>query len=265
MFYRKARTYSIKEIEKIKASAHILSLTMGRIFTCVEAGVPTKHIDRIAYETIKKEGGKPAFLNYHGYPATLCISVNNVVVHGIPNSYKLKKGDIVSIDCGVIYEGHYSDMAFTAIVGECDDPNKIMLLKATYQALMAGIQMTRPNNTTGDIGYSIQQVARKYNLGVVVDFCGHGIGSSLHEHPEVPNFGEPGKGTTLKPGMVICIEPMFSLGSGKVRVLPDGWTVVTYDGSLSAHYEHTVWVSEDGPVVLTTFDFIPENFRKFLI
>jgi methionyl aminopeptidase len=191
----------------------------------------------------------PAFLNYRGYPATLCISVNDVIVHGIPDDNPLLEGDIVGIDCGVLYKGYYGDAARTFAVGRVPEEAQ-RLLDVTERALHLAIAQVRPGGRLSDIGHAVQEHAESHGFSVVREFSGHGVGASLHEDPQVPNYGKPGKGPKLKPGMVLAIEPMLTTGGPAVRVLDDGWTVVTADGSLAAHVEHSVAITDDEPLVL---------------
>jgi len=220
----------------------------------VEPGVSTWEIDRIIRQYIEKEGATPNFLGYEGYPGSACISVNDVVIHGIPSKDQiLKKGDIVGIDTGALYEGFNGDNAWTFPCGEIS-PEAQGLLDATREALFKGIEQARPGNRVGDIGHAVQEYVEARGYSVVREFVGHGVGAKLHEDPSVPNFGTAGRGVRLMPGMVIAIEPMINMGGAGVRILPDGWTTVTKDGSLSAHFEHTVAITPNGPVLLTGLD-----------
>ena len=220
----------------------------------VEPGVSTWEIDRIIRQYIEKEGATPNFLGYEGYPGSACISVNDVVIHGIPSKDQiLKKGDIVGIDTGALYEGFNGDNAWTFPCGEIS-PEAQGLLDATREALFKGIEQARPGNRIGDIGHAVQEYVEARGYSVVREFVGHGVGAKLHEDPSVPNFGTAGRGVRLMPGMVIAIEPMINMGGAGVRILPDGWTTVTKDGSLSAHFEHTVAITPNGPVLLTGLD-----------
>ena len=226
----------------------VLELVRG----LVRPGATTLDLEKAADKRMKELGAKPAFKGYHGFPAVLCTSVNNEVVHGIPSAKRvLKEGDIVSVDCGAIIDGYYGDAAITVPVGEKIDPKTDRLLKVTEQSLQAGIAVVKPGATLGDIGAAVQSVVEAEGFSVVRDFVGHGIGSNMHEEPQVPNFGEAGRGMKLRPGMVIAIEPMVNAGGPDVRVLRDGWTAVTDDGSMSAHFEHTVAVTDTGARILT--------------
>jgi methionyl aminopeptidase len=213
-------------------------------------GVTTKELDRVARESIEKAGARPAFLGYRGYPATLCISINEEVVHGIPGSRRLNEGDIVGLDLGCIVDGFYGDAARTVGVGRVSAEAE-RLMRATREALMAGIDVCHPGRRVGDIGHAVQTLAEGYGYSVVKDFVGHGIGTSLHEEPQVPNYGPPGRRERLVPGMCLAIEPMVNVGRAEVEVLADGWTAVTRDGSLSAHFELSLAVTPFGPWILS--------------
>lgn len=217
----------------------------------VEPGVTTAELDEIAEKYIKSQGGVPNFKNYEGYPATACISINNEVIHGIPSkSRKLKAGDIVSIDLGAKFEGYHGDNAATFACGDISSEAS-RLLSVTRESLYKGIAAAQPGYRIGDISYAVQSFVEKNGFSVVREFVGHGIGTHLHEPPEVPNFGVPGHGVRLASGMTLAIEPMVNAGNYGVKVLPDGWTVLTKDGSLSAHFEHTVVITPDGPKIMT--------------
>ena len=218
-----------------------------------EAAVPgtsMRELDAISASVLREWNCLSSFLGYHGFPATICASPNDVIVHGIPDDYRLREGDIISIDAGAIYEGWHGDAAYTVAVG--DVPEEVSrLLEVTERALWRGIAQARNGNRLGDVGHAVEETARPYGYGVVRDYIGHGIGRQMHEAPNVPNYGRPGKGFKLKTGMAIAIEPMFNLGTEESNVLDDGWTVVTQDGKLSAHFEHTVAITPEGPKVLT--------------
>jgi len=213
-------------------------------------GIETAELDRIAAAIIADHGCTSSFLNYHGFPAHVCVSPNDTVVHGIPGSWRVSEGDIISVDAGAIYEGWHADAAVTFAVGEVSHA-AVALLEATGLALEAGIAAAVPGNRLGDVGHAIESVARAAGLGVIREYTGHGIGRQMHEEPQVLNYGNPGTGLRLKPGMALAIEPMFTVGGEHTRVIDDGWGVVTADGSLSAHFEHTVAITADGPRVLT--------------
>ena len=218
----------------------------------VKPGATTYDLERLAEAKIAELGAKPAFKGYHGYPCVLCTSVNSEVVHGIPSKKRvLKEGDIVSVDCGAVIDGYFGDAAITIPVGEKIAPQTAELLRVTEASLRAGIAAVKPGATLGDIGAAVQNVVESHGFSVVRDFVGHGIGSNMHEEPQVPNFGEAGRGMKLRTGMVIAIEPMVNVGKPEVRVLKDGWTAVTDDGSMSAHFEHTVAVTDAGARILT--------------
>jgi methionyl aminopeptidase len=213
-------------------------------------GVTTRELDAIASDVVRRRGCRPSFLGYHGFPATICASPNSAIVHGIPDGYTLRNGDIVSIDAGAIYEGWHGDAAFTMAIGDVPDEVR-RLLVVTEEALWNGLRMAIAGNRLGDVGHAIEATAKPHGYGVVREYIGHGIGRQMHEAPNVPNYGVPGKGLKLKAGMALAIEPMFNLGTAETVVLDDGWTVVTADGALSAHFEHTVLITENGPVVST--------------
>lgn len=246
------------EIEAIRASGLILSKLHGELSKQVKAGVKTKELDSFAENFIIENQAVPSFKGYRGFPATLCISVNNTVVHGIPNHYTLVDGDIISIDCGVFYEGFHADCAYTYKVGTISQENQ-KLLNETYTALIKGIAKCKAGNRVGDISHAIQNHSENCGYGIVRELVGHGVGRHLHEAPEVPNYGKQGKGPKLVEGMVIAIEPMVTMGKRTVRQEKDGWTIKTVDGLPSAHFEHTVGIVNGLPQTLTTFEFIVES------
>lgn len=213
-------------------------------------GVTTAELDRVAREVLERRNARSNFLNYHGFPAVICTSPNNMIVHGIPGSYRLEDGDIISIDCGAIIEGYHADAAFTMPVGDVD-PEALKLIATTEESLRAGIAAMVDGNRLTDIGHAVQTVAEAGGYSVVREYVGHAIGTAMHEEPQVPNFGPPGKGPKLRVGMVFAVEPMVNMGGPGTRVLDDGWSVVTADGSLSAHAEHTIAITDNGPEVLT--------------
>ncbi len=241
---------SPQEIEKIRASGRIVAGAIEELKTRVRPGIRTKELDKIAEEFITKKGGIPAFKGYRGYPNTLCISVNEEIVHGIPSERILKEGDIVGIDLGVLLDSYYGDAAVTLPVGHISDKAK-HLLETTEVSLYRAIETAVIGRRVSDISHSIQSCVENAGYSVVREFVGHGIGRSLHEDPPVPNFGEPGKGPQLKEGMVLAIEPMVNAGGYDLEVLENGWTAVTRDRSLSAHFEHTVAITRNGPLILT--------------
>ena len=240
-----------RELKIMKEACRISAGALQLVGRAVEPGVTTAELDRIAEEYIRSEGAVPNFKNYDGYPATACISVNNEVIHGIPTEKrKIKQGDIVSVDLGAMFEGYHGDNAATFACGDISDEAK-RLMDATKESLYEGIKAARAGGRIGDIGYAVQSYVEAREYSVVRQFVGHGVGTHLHEAPEVPNFGIPGRGIRLLPGMTIAIEPMVNIGKPDVKVMPDGWTVLTKDGSLSAHFEHTVAVTSDGPQIMT--------------
>lgn len=242
-----------QEISKIRKASQIVARTLQILADHVQEGITTKELDKIAESEIRKEGGSPAFKGYRGFPATLCVSVNEEIIHGIPSGKKLKKGDIVGLDLGAIWQGFYGDAARTVAVGEISDEAR-KLTQVTEESLWIGIKQARSGNRVGDIGYAVQQHVEANGYSVVREFVGHGIGRSLHEDPQVPNYGKQGHGHRLKPGLVLAIEPMVCMGSNEVRMLEDNWTAVTKDGSLSAHFEHSIAITNNGPVILSTLD-----------
>ena len=213
-------------------------------------GVTTLDLDRVAREVLERRGARSNFLNYHGFPAVICTSPNDMIVHGIPGDYVLEEGDILSIDCGAIIEGYHGDAAFTMAIGTVD-PEASRLIEVTAKSLDAAIEQMRDGNRLHDIGRAVQEVAEAAGFSVVREYVGHAIGTAMHEEPQVPNYWPGTPGPKLKPGMVFAIEPMVNAGSAETRVLDDGWSVVTADGSLSAHFEHTIAITDDGPEVLT--------------
>ncbi len=240
-----------RELELMREAGHISAVALKLAGEAVQPGVSTEEIDRIAYEYIKKSGAEPNFLNYGGFPATACISINDEVIHGIPSRKRIiKEGDLVSIDLGARIGGFNGDNAATFAAGRIS-PQAQRLIDTTREALYEGIRAAVAGGRVGDIGAAVQEYAQARGYSVVRDFVGHGIGSKLHEEPSVPNFGIRNRGVRLMPGMTIAIEPMINEGSYGVKTMPDGWTVKTLDGKLSAHFEHTVAITVDGPVILT--------------
>jgi len=237
------------ELELMDEANRIVLSVLDGIAERVRPGVTTRELDRFAAETIRAAGGVPAFLDYKGYPATLCTSRNDVIVHGIPNDEPLVEGDILGVDCGVVYKGYYGDAARTFAVGRVS-AEAGRLIDVTRRALEIAVESVRPDRRLSDIGHAVQTFVESHGYSVVREFVGHGIGSSLHEEPQVPNFGTPGRGPRLKPGLVLAIEPMVNAGAAGVAVDADGWTARTEDGSLSAHFEYSVAVTEDGAKVL---------------
>ncbi len=243
-----------RELSKMREAGRISANALKLAGKAVEPGVSTLEIDRIVRKYIEEQGAKPSFLGYGGFPGSACISVNDEVVHGIPSKKRiLKSGDIVSVDVGAFYGGFHGDNAWTYACGDISDETQ-KLLDATRESLFEGIKQAIAGNRLGDIGSAIQRYVEARSYSVVRDYVGHGVGAKLHEDPSVPNFGTPGRGVRLLPGMTIAIEPMINMGTHKVRVLDDDWTAVTADGKLSAHFEHTVAITADGPVILTMPD-----------
>lgn len=251
---------SDEEISIIKEGARILGQAHGEIAGLIKPGIKTSVLDKVAEEYIRDYGGVPSFKNYNGsFPASLCISVNEVVVHGIPSNYELKEGDVVSIDCGVYYKGYHSDSAYTYPL-EGADEKVLLLLERTYESLYRGIEQAKAGNRMGDVSFAIQSYVESFGYGVVRELVGHGVGKNLHEDPEVPNFGKRGKGVKLVPGMVFAIEPMINMGTKKVVQERDGWTIRTADRRPSAHFEHMVAIREEKTEVLTTHQYIEEKY-----
>lgn len=240
------------EIEKMRRSGHIVRQVLDELRKVVAPGVTTMDLEKTAAAKIKELGGKPAFKGYYGYPCVLCTSVNEEIVHGIPSPKRvLKAGDIVSIDCGVVLDGYYGDAAITVAVGDSVSPERQKLLEVTEQSLYKAIDQVKVGNTISDIGGAVQEFVEANGFSVVREFVGHGIGTKLHEEPQVPNFRSRGAETRLREGMVLAIEPMVNCGRPEAKVLEDKWTAITADGSSSAHFEHCVAVTKDGPLILT--------------
>ncbi|WP_256003865.1 type I methionyl aminopeptidase [Pedobacter deserti] len=258
-----ARVYykTSEEIELIRASSLLVSRTLAEVAKLISPGVTTLELNRIAEAFIRDHGAIPAFLNYNGFPYSLCISPNNQVVHGFPSDYIIQEGDIISVDCGVVKDGYYGDSAYTFSIGEISD-EKRKLLEITRQCLDNGIQKAVVGSRVGDIGFAIQELAEANGYGVVRELVGHGVGIKLHEKPEVPNYGKRGSGIKLEEGMVIAIEPMINAGTPAVKFWSDGWTVTTKDNRPSAHFEHTVAVKRGSADVLSTFSLIEEVLKE---
>jgi methionyl aminopeptidase len=256
IFYKTA-----EEIELIRLSSLLVGKTLAEVAKLIQPGVTTNELDKVAEAYIRDNGAVPAFKGYHGFPATLCISPNNQVVHGIPNDYRLKEGDIISVDCGVLMNGFYGDSAYTFTVGQVN-ANVSRLLIVTKECLYKGIEAAIEGNRVGDISFAVQSHAENNEFSVVRELVGHGVGKQLHEAPEIPNYGKRGVGPKLKEGMVIAIEPMINMGKKEVKFGKDGWTVTTIDGLPSAHFEHTVAIGKNGAEILSTFSFIEEVLTK---
>ena len=248
-----------EEIEILRENAILVSKTLAEVGKAIAPGVATSSLDKLAETFIRDNGAVPGFLGYGGFPYTLCISVNDYVVHGFPGDYRLQEGDIVSVDCGTIYKGFYGDSAYTFPVGEID-AESAKLLKVTKESLYLGVEKAVAGNRIGDIGAAVQQYAEAAGFSVVREMVGHGIGKNMHESPEVPNYGKQGKGKKLSEGMVICIEPMINAGKKDICLHRNGWEVSTADKKRSAHFEFMVAVRAGKPDVLTTFDYIENNF-----
>ena len=252
---------TLEEIELIRESSLLVAKTHGLIAGLIKPGVTTLDLDSIAEEFIRDNGGIPAFKGYQGFPNTLCMSPNEEVVHGIPNSLYLNDGDIISVDCGVLMNEFFGDSAYTYCVGDVTQEKKD-LLRVTKESLYKGIEQARIGNRVGDISFAVQQNVEKHNYGVVRELVGHGVGKSLHEEPQVANYGSRGRGVKLVEGLVLAIEPMVNMGTRKINFLDDGWSVVTQDSKPSAHFEHTVAIMKSGPEVLSSFAFIEEELKK---
>jgi len=241
---------SSEEIRMMQISADIASECMELIEKNIKVGVETKLLDEIAFDFISSKGARPSFKDYHGYPGSICASINEEVVHGIPSKRKLADGDIIGIDMGAYINGYHSDMARTFTVGNVSE-DALNLVKCAKMCFEEAVKVMYPDNRLGDIGYAVQKTAESNGYSVIRTLCGHGIGRELHESPEVLNFGQKGRGLRLKEGMVLAVEPMINIGNHDVVQLADGWTIITKDKSLSAHYENTVYISKNGPVILT--------------
>jgi methionyl aminopeptidase len=243
------------EIRKIRESSLIVSNALAEVAKVIKAGITSADIDKVAENYIVSQGAKPAFKGYKGFPATLCVSVNAEIVHGIPGKYVFKEGDVVSVDCGAVKDGFYGDSAYTFKIGKVS-PEAEELLKVTKESLYKGIEAAVEGNRIGDIGAAVQQHAEKHKYGVVRELVGHGIGRSLHEGPDVPNYGRKGNGVKLQRGLVIAIEPMVNMGVKEVKQEDDGWTITTQDGKPSAHFEHTIAIAKGKAEILTSFEEI---------
>ncbi len=241
------------QIDKMRRAGRVVAEMLDACAAAAKPGVTTHDLDKVARDVLARRNAKSNFLNYHGYPAVICTSPNDVIVHGIPGGYRLQEGDLISIDCGAIIEGWHGDAARTIPVGEISEEARKLIL-VTEESLWAGIQHVRQGARLSDIGHAVQTVAEGAGFSVVKEYVGHGIGRAMHEEPQVPNYGNPGKGMKLKVGHVLAVEPMVNAGSAETQLNDDGWTVVTADGTLSAHFEHSIAVTEHGPEVLTILD-----------
>ena len=239
-----------QQIEKMRSAGKLLHSVLERLRSECEPGVTTMHLDRLAEKLIRDAGGKPSFKGYQGFPYSICASVDDQIVHGFASNDRLRKGQLLSIDCGCILDGWQSDSALTVLIGG-GTPEAKKLVKVTEECFWLGASMARSGNHLGDIGHAIAEHAEKHGYGVIRDLTGHGIGREMHEDPSVPNYGRPGRGVLLQPGMTIAIEPMIAMGTWKTAVLPNEWTYVTRDGSLASHYEHTIAVTDGAPEVLS--------------
>ena len=249
-----------QEIQVIKESAQILGKAHAEVAKAIKPGVKTKNLDKIADQYIQDHGGWPSFKNYHGFPSALCISVNDVVVHGFPSEYELKETDIISVDCGVKYKGFHSDSAYTYPL-EGVSSEVLKLLDRTYESLHLGIAQAKAGNRIGDVSHAVQSYVEQFGYGVVRELVGHGVGKDLHEDPEVPNYGKRGKGAKIVEGMVFAIEPMINMGTKNVVQEKDGWTIRTNDHKPSAHFEHMVAIFENKTEVVTTHEYIEESYN----
>ena len=241
---------SVEEIVKMRKAGRVVAEMHERCIDAAKPGVTTADLDAVARDVLQRRGARSNFLNYHGFPAVICTSPNDVIVHGIPGDYVLEEGDILSLDCGAIIEGYHGDAAVTIPIGQVSEEAS-RLMKVTEESLHSAIQQIRDGNRLSDIGHAVQAVAEGAGFSVVREYVGHGIGTAMHEEPQIPNYGPPGKGIKLRVGHVFAVEPMVNLGGPGTVLLDDGWTVVTADGSLSAHFEHTIAVTDSGPEVLT--------------
>ena len=246
-----------EEIELMRESALVVSKTLGMLASEVKPGVTTLHLDTLAEEFIREQGAIPGFLGLYDFPNTLCMSPNEQVVHGFPNKTPLQEGDIISIDCGAFKNGFYGDHAYTFAVGEID-PEVQKLLEVTKESLYVGIREFKAGNRVGDVGYAIQNYTEAHGYGVVRELVGHGLGSKMHEDPEMPNYGKRGRGKKFSEGMVVAIEPMINMGTHKIKHHSDGWTITTLDKKMSAHFEHDIAIVDGKPQLLSTFDYIYE-------
>lgn len=257
MFNSRIKLKSEAEIELIKESSLLVGKTLAEVAKAIRPGVTLLYLDKIGEEYIRDHKAIPSFKGYNGFPAALCLSVNDVVVHGIPNNTILRDGDIISVDCGAFKNGFHGDYAYTFAVGEISEEKK-MLIQRTKESLYKGIEAAKVGNTTGDIGNAVQRYVESFGYGVVRELCGHGIGRNMHEKPDIPNYGIPKKGDLLREGMVFCIEPMITQGSRKIYMENDNWTIRTQDRLSAAHFEHQIALTKQGTEVLSTYQYIEE-------
>jgi methionyl aminopeptidase len=248
---------SRRELEKMRAAGQLVGRVLQELRRMVEPGITTLEVDMAAEKMIRDAGAKPTFKGYHGFPFSICASVNEQVVHGFPSAYELKEGDIFSIDCGATLEGFVGDTATTVPVGRVSE-DRLKLIRITEECLERAIEQCREGNHLGDIGWAVQSHAEAHGYGVVREYVGHGIGRQMHEDPQIPNYGTPGRGVKIKTGYVFAVEPMINMGTHQTKVLKDGWTVITLDGQPSAHCEHTIAVTENGPEVFTRVKDAPQ-------
>ncbi len=244
----------------MKEAGRIVALCHQEIAKMIKPGTTTIQIDALVEKIVRDNGAIPSFKDYHGFPSSICASVNDCVVHGIPNGTKLKSGDIIAVDIGADYKGYHGDSAWTYAVGEISDEDKL-LMKVTEESLFVGLEQAKAGNRLSDISNAIEEYVKPYGFGIVEEFTGHGVGSDLHEDPPIPNFGKKGLGPILKEGMTLAIEPMVNAGTKRVKILPDGWTTKTVDARNSAHYEHTILITKDGYEILTTTEEDPYGKR----
>jgi methionyl aminopeptidase len=242
---------SPEEIEKMRRAGQIVARTIDHLMVAVAPGMTTAHLDALAEETIRSMGAVPSFKGYRGFPGTICTSLNEQVVHGIPGKRAIREGDILKLDVGAVWEGYHADSAISMFVGEPPSDIAEKLVRVTEESLEAGIAMLQPGGRLSDVGHAVQQVVEGVGFSCVREYAGHGVGRALHEDPQIPNYGEPGRGPVIRPGLVVAIEPMVNVGGWRTRLLADRWTVITADKSLSAHFEHTIAITDDGPEVLT--------------
>jgi methionyl aminopeptidase len=242
---------SSDEIDLMRRAGRIVAATIERLLESYRPGMTTARLDAIAEEAILGEGATPSFKGYRGFPASICTSLNEQIVHGIPGKRQIKDGDVLKLDVGAIWQGYHADSAVSVFVGSPPSDTAEKLLRVTDESLAAGISQLRSGGHLSDVGHAVQQVAEGAGFSVVREYVGHGVGRALHEDPQIPNYGEPGRGPAIRPGLVVAVEPMVNVGGWRTRLLADGWTVVTEDGSLSAHFEHTIAITAEGPEVLT--------------